>query len=365
MKQPLNFIRQHILDLPPYQPVFPLDVLSDELGIPIEKLTKLDANENPFGPLPEVKEALSVMETLHIYPDPESRRIRNLLAKHHEVPEESIVIGAGADELIDLVMRIFLDSGDKIVNCPPTFGMYAFDGILNQAEIIAVPRNADFSLNIQALKLAVSENKPKILFLANPNNPDGGIITQQEIQQIINLPVMVVLDEAYIEFADQGKTYIPEVSKVPNLIVLRTFSKWAGLAGLRIGYGVFPQGIAPVVMKAKQPYNVSVAAEEAAIITMQNLSKAEERINKIIEQREWLFDELSKLPELSPYPSQTNFILCKVIDGSALQIRDQLRKQGILIRYFDKPGLQDHIRISIGTETQNQFLISTLKGYVK
>ncbi len=362
MKNSSNFIRQHILDLPPYQPVFPLDVLTGELGIPIQKLTKLDANENPFGPLPEVKAALSLMDTLHVYPDPESRRIRTLLAKDHNIPDESIVIGAGADELIDLIMRIVLDPGDKLINCPPTFGMYAFDGILNQAEVISVPRNPDFSLNIQALKLAVSEHKPKILFLANPNNPNGGIITQQDFQEIINLPVLVVLDEAYIDFADKGKTYIPEVFEIPNLIVLRTFSKWAGLAGLRIGYGIFPQDMAPVIMKAKQPYNVSVAAEEAAVITMQHLSRAKERISYIIEQRTWLSNELLQIPGISPYPSQANFILCKVIDGSALQIQDRLRKQGILIRYFDKPGLQDHIRISIGTEVQNQLLLSTLKG---
>jgi histidinol-phosphate aminotransferase len=360
-----KFIRQHILDLPPYQPVFPLDVLSEELGIPIHQLTKLDANENPFGPLPEVKAALSEIEAIHIYPDPESRKIRTLLAKWHNIPEESIVIGAGADELIDLIMRIVLDPGDKIVNCPPTFGMYAFDSILNQAEVISVPRNPDFTLNIPALIAAVDQHQPKLLFLANPNNPDGGMITEEDYKQIINLPILVVLDEAYIQFSTQGETHIPKVFEVPNLIVLRTFSKWAGLAGLRIGYGVFPQDFYPVFMKAKQPYNVSIAAETAATVTMQHLPMAEDRIGKIIEQRNWLFEELVQLPNLTPYPTQANFILCKVLDGSARQIWEQLRKQGILIRYFDKPGLSDHIRISIGTEQQNQYLLSTLKGILE
>jgi histidinol-phosphate aminotransferase len=360
-----KFIRQHILDLPPYQPVFPLDVLSEELGIPIRELIKLDANENPFGPLPEVKAALSEIESLHIYPDPESRNIRNMLAKWHNIPEESIVIGAGADELIDLIMRIVLDPGDKIVNCPPTFGMYAFDSILNRAEIISVPRNPDFTLNVQALISVVNEHQPKLLFLANPNNPDGGMITPEDFQQIINLPMLVVLDEAYIQFSTQAKTYIPKVFEVPNLIILRTFSKWAGLAGLRIGYGVFPQDFYPVIMKAKQPYNVSVAAETAAVVTMQHLPASEKRIRMIIEQRNWLFEELVQFPGLSPYPSQANFILCKVLDGSARQIWEQLRKQGILIRYFDKPGLTDHIRISVGTKDQNQYLLSAMKGLLE
>lgn len=365
MTDSLKFLRQHILDLPPYQPVFPLDVLSEELGIPIHQLTKLDANENPFGPLPEVKAALSEIETLHIYPDPEAREIRNLLAKRYNIPEKSIVMGAGADELIDLIMRIVLDPGDKIVNCPPTFGMYAFDSMLNQAEVISVPRNPDFTINIKALISAVDKHKPKLLFLANPNNPDGGIITQEDFQQIINLPLLVVLDEAYIQFSTQGKSCIPKVFEIPNLIVLQTFSKWAGLAGLRIGYGVFPQEMIPVIMKAKQPYNVSIAAEKAAVITLQHLPAAEKRISKIIEQRNWLFDELVQLPGLNPYPTQANFILCKVLDGSARQIWEKLRKQGILIRYFDKPGLSDHIRVSIGTEEQNQYLLSTLKGLLE
>jgi histidinol-phosphate aminotransferase len=143
--------------------------------------------------------------------------------------------------------------------------------------------------------------------------------------------------------------------------VLQTFSKWAGLAGLRIGFGVFPNDLAAIMVKAKQPYNVSVAAETAAIITMENHSLAQERIDRIVESRAWLTEELSRIPGLLPYPSQANFILCKVIDGLARQIWAELRKQGILIRYFDKLGLSDHIRISIGTENQNQKLLSALK----
>ncbi|MBN2045877.1 MAG: histidinol-phosphate transaminase [Anaerolineales bacterium] len=365
MTKKLNFIRQHILDLPAYQPIFPLDVLAEELGIDKNQLNKLDANENPFGPLPEVKEVLSEIDSYHIYPDPESRQIRNLLAEHHNLPQECIVIGAGADELIDLIMRIVLDPGDKIVNCPPTFGMYAFDGLLNRAEVISIPRNPDFSLNLPALISAVEIYQPKLMFLANPNNPDGSTISEDDFVQLVNLPILLVIDEAYIQFSDPGQTLIPQISDYPNLIVLRTFSKWAGLAGLRIGYGVFPAEMTPVLMKAKQPYNVSVAAEAAAVITMKHLSKAEERVAKIIEQRNQLLVGLAQIPWLSTYPSQANFILCKVMHRSAREVRDGLRNQGVLVRYFDKPGLSDHIRISIGTEEQNQQLLCALKGMSK
>ena len=362
MTNAIDFIRQHIQDLPPYAPILPFDVLSEELGIPVDKLVKLDANENPFGCLPEVREALSALDTLHIYPDPESRRLRKCLAKHHHISEKSIVIGAGADELIDLIMRIVIEPGEKVINCPPTFGMYAFDGALNQARLISVLRRADFSLDMPGIFRAVEQYQPRLLFLANPNNPDGGMISAGEFEQLVNLPLLLVMDEAYIQFREKGTTFLTAVKAHSNLIVLRTFSKWAGLAGLRIGYGVFPQVFVTMLMKAKQPYNVSVAAEQAAVVTMQNLSKTQKNIAVIVEQRNYLYKSLEQISWLKPYPSQANFILCQVEEVSALEVKQRLRKQGILIRHFDKPGLTDHIRISIGTEEQNQLLLSALKG---
>jgi histidinol-phosphate aminotransferase len=356
-----NFVREHIQNLPAYQPILPLDVLSDELGIPVEHLIKLDANENPYGPIPEVFKTLSALNTIHIYPDPESRRIKEHIARHHNINENSIVVSAGADELIDLIMRMCLDPGDKHINCPPTFGMYAFDGALNQAQTITVPRLPDFSLDLNGIRAAVADHQPKLLFLANPNNPDGGLISEEEFNQLVNLPLLLVMDEAYIHFSDQGTSLIDRVCKHQNLIVLRTFSKWAGLAGLRIGYGVFPEQLVPTLMKAKQPYNVSVAAQEAAVATMNHISKASENISRIIAGRSYLIDALSEIPWLDTYPSQANFVLCRVKGISAVKVKDQLRAQGILIRYFDKPRLSDHIRISVGTIPHMQKLITVLK----
>ena len=358
----LDFIRQHILDMPPYEPILPFDVLSEELGIPVNKLVKLDANENPYGFLPEARIELENLDTLHIYPDPESRKIRKLLAKHHHIPEESIVIGAGADELIDLIMRVVIDPGDTMLNCPPTFGMYAFDGVLNQAQVILVSRRSDFSLDIESILSAVEKHEPKILFLANPNNPDGGLISEEEFLQLVELPLLLVMDEAYIQFSDEGNSALEKVQNFQNLIVLRTFSKWAGLAGLRIGYGIFPVPFVPMLMKAKQPYNVSVAAEQAAVATLQNLSMLNKNTTQIIKLRDYLFKELDLIAWLKPYPSQANFILCRVDEVSAWEVTQILRKQGILIRYFNKPGLSDHIRISVGTPEQIEILISALKG---
>jgi len=357
-----RYIRQHIQNLPSYHPVYPFYVLADELGLPANQLIKLDANENPYGPLPEVFDGLANQADLQIYPDPESRQIKNVLANHHAVDPKCIVIGAGADELIDLIMRIVLEPGENLLNCPPTFGMYAFDGLLNQANLITVPRKADFSLDIQGVVQAVKQYQPKILFLASPNNPDGGLLSGDDIERLAAMPLLLVIDEAYIDFADPNRSFINQVAGNSNIIVLRTFSKWAGLAGLRIGYGVYPTEMVPFIMKAKQPYNVSSTAETAALITMRNIAKAQSRVNDIISQREFLYKKLSALTWLKPYPSQANFILCQVQQGSASKIKDDLRKQGILIRYFDRPGLSDHIRISIGTEDQNKKVLTALQG---
>lgn len=357
-----KIIRKNVLDMPAYEPIFPLDVLTEELGIPVNELVKLDANENPYGPLPAVREALAELDTVHIYPDPESRQIRKLLAEFHNISEESIVIGAGSDELIDLIMRVLIDPGDAMLNCPPTFGMYVQDGKLNQAEVINVYRREDFSLDIEAIYKAVEEKKPKLLFIANPNNPDGSIITEEIFEKLVDLPLVLVMDEAYIQFSDQGKSVIDKVAAYNNLIVLRTFSKSAGLAGLRVGYGVFPEPFNQMIMKIKQPFNVSVSAEKAACAAMENYSLIEERIASIIAQREVLFRGLESIPWLKTYPSQTNFILCKVQGRSASEVKQQLRQQGILIRLMDTPEIQNHIRISVGTKVQVEELVRALKN---
>jgi len=362
MTSSLDTIRQHILAMPPYEPILPFDVLSAELGIPLEKLVKLDANENPYGPLPEVHQALAALDTLHIYPDPESRRIRKMLADYHQIPAERIVIGAGADELIDLILRLVLEPGDGLINCPPTFGIYAFDGALNQANLITVPRRPDFSIDLEAIQQAVAADQPKVLFLANPNNPDGGTIATEIFEQLVDLPLLLVMDEAYIEFSDPGCSVLEKVQVNDNLIVLRTFSKWAGLAGLRIGYGFFPSDFVPMLMKAKQPYNVSVAAEQAAVATMNNLSASQANITRIITQRQRLYTVLEEIDWIRPYPSQANFVLCKVSGIPAVEVKQRLREQGILIRYFNAAGLSDHIRISVGTQEQIEILITALKG---
>lgn len=360
-------IREHIEILPPYTPIEPFEVLSARLGRPPEEIIKLDANENPYGPLPAVRQALADLPFLHIYPDPESRALRKAIAEFVNVPMENILAAAGADELIDLLMRVFLEPGDGVVICPPTFGMYEFDGRLNNAKVIEVPRKEDFSLDLPALRQVVHRESPKLLFLATPNNPDGSLPKAEELDAILELPVLVVLDEAYIEFADPqgelGRTIsrVREVTQRANLVVLRTFSKLAALAGLRVGYGVFPDWLMPTLWKAKQPYNVNVAATAAALAALRHAEQMKEVVANLIAEREHMVYALARYAFLSVYPSQANYLLIRVSGIKAAELKRRLMTDfGILVRYFSTPRLRDCIRISVGKPQDTEALLRAL-----
>ncbi|MGC8826853.1 MAG: histidinol-phosphate transaminase [Anaerolineae bacterium] len=355
----LPFIRPDILDMEEYQPVVPLDVLSEELGIPVEKLVKLDANENPYGPLPAVRQALAQCDALHIYPDPMQNRLRDALAHFLGLPRDIILAGAGSDELIDLIMRLVLQPGDCILNCPPTFGMYSFDAALHGARVIAVPRRPDFSLDLAGIERAVERHRPKLLFLACPNNPDGSVFDADTLRRLLALPLLVVVDEAYAEF--RGESFIGTVPAHENLIVLRTFSKWAGLAGLRVGYGVFPPALMPHLWKIKQPYNINAAAQAAAIVSLEHADELMDIVRRIVQERERMLAGLRAIPWLQPFPSRANFVLCRVLDRPAVEVKLALRRQGILIRHFDKPGVSDCVRFSVGRPEHTDILLDALQ----
>ena len=359
-------IRKHLESLPPYIPIEPFEVLSARIGRDASQIIKLDANENPYGPFPAVREALGSLEFPHIYPDPESRALREALAKFTGVPAPYLLAGAGADELIDLLMRLILEPGDCILSCPPTFGMYSFDSELNAARAIEVPRKRDFSLDVDAICAAVETYQPKILFVATPNNPDGSLLEAKVIDKLLDLPMLLVLDEAYIEFAgDNLGANLSRMQEVPsreNLVVLRTFSKWAGLAGLRIGYGAFPLWLMPTLWKSKQPYNVNVAASVAARVSLEHIDELAKIVQLLKAERSRLFSALQDIPYLKPYPTQSNFILCRVHERDAGELKSRLAQEyGIFIRYFNKPGLRDHIRISVGRPQDTDALLKALK----
>ncbi|CAN0891212.1 Histidinol-phosphate aminotransferase, chloroplastic [Linum grandiflorum] len=360
-----SFIRSHLKTMSPYQPILPFEVLSARLGRKAEDIVKLDANENPYGPPPEasaVMEALGSLKFPYIYPDPESRRLREALAKDSGLESDYILVGCGADELIDLIMRCTLDPGDKIVDCPPTFTMYEFDASVNGAHVIKVPRKPDFSLDVELICEAVRREKPKCIFLTSPNNPDGSIIKDEELLKILELPLLVVLDEAYVEFSGL-ESRMKWVKEYENLIVLRTFSKRAGLAGLRVGYGAFPSSIIQYLWRAKQPYNVSVAAEVSACAALENPTYLERVKDALVQERERLFEFLEEVPFLKPFPSYSNFILCEVKPGmDAKKLKEDLANMGVMVRHYSKKELNGYIRISVGKPEQTDVLMQCLNS---
>ena len=330
----VRLFRPELAALEPYTPIHPFEVVSRRLGRAPESIVKLDANENPYGPSPRAVEAIASYRWHHIYPDPQSVELRAALADFLAVPAESVLAGSGADELIDLAARLFLSPGDGVIDCPPTFGMYSFDAAINGATVVNAPRRRDFSVDVEAIErlfaardgydeygwLDASQADQgalpplKLLFLCSPNNPDGGLVTSEALRRLLRLPVVVVLDQAYVEFAGPEASYVHWVAEHPNLIVLRTFSKWAGLGGLRVGYGVFPTAIVEQLWKIKQPYNVNVAGNQAALASLADRDYLLGNVARLVAERESLVEELARFDFLEPVSgSRSNFVLCRVI----------------------------------------------------
>jgi histidinol-phosphate aminotransferase len=360
-------ISERIARLPAYVPVEPVEATAARLGIDPAEIVKLDANENPYGPSPKACEALARQATLHFYPDTGTRELREALAGFTGAPLENLVTGSGEDELLDLLIRVLIDPGDRVLVCPPAFDMYRFCTMMHGGEMVEAPLKADYRLDLPAIRAAVERDQPKIVFICSPHNPSGTLVTSEEINALLDLPALVVLDEAYIEFADEGGrlgerlSRIRDVAARENLVVLRTFSKWAGLAGLRVGYGAFPAWLVPGLWKAKIPYSVNAAAEVAALATLDDLASMAEKVALIREERRRMTGMLAQIPYLRPFPSQANFVLCEVTAHKALEIRARLKERGILIRTYANPLLANHIRISAGRPQDTDRLIRALE----
>jgi histidinol-phosphate aminotransferase len=239
--------------------------------------------------------------------------------------------------------------------------MYPFLASVAGARLISVPRRPDQRVDVAAVEslFAQGGRTPKLIFVASPNNPDGSVLSPNELLRLLDLPMVVVVDQAYVEFG--GDDFAPLVPRHPNLIVMRTFSKWAGLAGLRVGYGVFPAEIVGHLFKIKQPYNVNAAAQAAVLASLDDLETLQARVRTLIAEREVLYAGLQSIEALRPYPSHSNFVLNRVVGRDAGDLKAALEEQGILVRYYRKPGLDDHIRISVGTPEQNVRVLAALR----
>jgi histidinol-phosphate aminotransferase len=326
-------------------------------GLEIDEIIKLDANENPYGCSDRVIEAISNYRYYHIYPDALQQELRQQLSIYTGVPASNIIAGAGADQLIDLIIRLVVNPGDEIINLTPTFGMYEFYARLSGANIVNINRNTSFDIDTQTVQDSITP-RTRLIFLANPNNPSGTLTAREDIKRLLDTGVLVVVDEAYYEFSRESVAHW--LGQYDNLIVLRTFSKWAGLAGLRIGYGLFDEKLAGYLMRIKDPYNINTAAQLAALASLSDQHYLLGQVEQIISERERLFAKLGQITGLIPYPSRANFILCRIVQGRADWLVRMLKQRGILVRYYDTQELKDFIRISVGKPEQNDVTVESI-----
>lgn len=352
-----KFIRIDMSRFGTYSPCKSPDVIAQKLKIPESEILKLDANENPYGCSPRVREALKEYPYFNIYPDAAQTELRRYLADYTGIGVENLVAGNGSDELIDLLLRLFMAPGDEIITVVPTFDMYRFCAQVCCGRAIEVKRNPDFSVNVSAIKAAITE-RTRAIFLANPNNPTGNLVSKADILELVTTGVPLIIDEAYYEFS--GETVAHLVLAYDNLMVLRTFSKWAGLAGLRVGYGIFPVRIADILLKIKPPYNVNLAAQVAVRESIKDKSYLLNTVKNMIEERSRLYQKLQDVHFLKPIPSHANFILCEVIKGNAGDIQNALEQKGILVRYYNTPLLKNYIRISVGKPEHTERVVRAL-----
>ena len=313
----------------------------------------LDANENSFGsPLPE---------NYNRYPDPLQTEIKRKIAVWNNVKPEEIFVGNGSDEAIDLLFRIFCrPQTDNVLICPPTYGMYEVSAEINDVKIKRANLTVDFELDFERIKNSIDENT-KLLFVCSPNNPSGNSFERENILRLVkDFQGLVVVDEAYIHFS-QEKSLVSEINNFPNLVVLQTFSKAWGLAGLRVGLAFADEKTIKLFNRVKPPYNVSQIAQEAILQAMENKSQVKETIAEIVSEREKLIEKLNEFSFVTKiYPSDANFILVKSTDAE--QIYKFLLGEKIVVRNRSNVELcAGCLRITVGTIEENEVLLNSLK----
>ena len=354
-----QFANQFVCDLVAYEPGKPIEETARELGLDPESIVKLASNENPLGPAPAAIEAMkSEAAGVHIYPDGGGYKLRNALAKHHELSLDNVVLGNGSNEIIELLCHCFLNPKAELIAAEHAFVVYKLMATLFGAKYVEVA-DPDFIHDLEGMADAITEDT-RLVFIANPNNPTGTMVDEEALDRFMDrLPehVVAVLDEAYYEFLEGAPDTLKYVREGRNVCVLRTFSKAYGLAGLRIGYGLASPQVAAILQKARQPFNANSMAQAAALAAMND----SEHVAKTMQtNREGLayYEQAFAARGLEYVPSAANFVLVKVGDGDDLFAK-MLRK-GVIVRAMSGYKLPERVRISIGTMPENERCIEVL-----
>ena len=345
-----QFVRPTIRDMDGYTP--------GEQPAPGERVVKLNTNENPFPPSPKVMLAIQQIEPeqLRRYPNATAEAFRDAAAGVLGVSSNMILAGNGSDDVLAIAMQTFLSAGDVLAYPTPTYSLYPVLAELDDVKVAQVPWDRDWSLPIEAL----ISSKARAIFLANPNAPSATFVSPQKIEELCKkFSGLVLIDEAYVDFADDN--CLPLVKDYENVVITRTLSKAYSLAGLRFGYAVARANVIAEMNKARDSYPcdaISVVAATAAILDQEYARKTWEHVKS---GRQRVSSELTQLG-WKVLPSHANFIYAAAPDGRGEHAYLALKRQGILVRYFDKPGLSDKIRITLGTSQENNALIGGIKA---
>ena len=361
MRDLIGMMRPHLYNPTGYVGAQHSDHLATAVGIDPADVIRLNANENPYEPLEEIADAL-VGLPIHEYPDQDLVRIRSALSEYTGRPTGQLIAGSGGDEIIELLTKLFVAPGESMIDCPPTFGMYEFCAQISQAELVPVERQDDWEIDIDATTDAIERTSAKLLFIASPNNPTGNLLPESDARAILDTGIVLVVDETYYEFC--GETTAGLLDEYENLVVIRSFSKWAGIAGLRIGYAIGSELIVDHLMTIKQPYNLNIAAEAAGLAALEHKGKLLARIATLEDERKRVEAVIDELDGVSYSPSRANFLLMKFDCLSGDEVYELLARRGIFARKFSGRRLENSIRVSVGTPPQNDLVIDALQDMV-
>ncbi|PWU07091.1 MAG: histidinol-phosphate transaminase [Verrucomicrobia bacterium] len=350
----------YISNLIAYEPGKPIEELAREMGLAPENILKLASNENPLGPSPKALEAMRMaLERAHFYPDGGGYFLREAIAEKHGLQRENVILGNGSNEIIELIGHTFLKPGDEVITAEYAFAVYTLIAQLFGAKTVKAP-DIHYSHNLKATLEAITARTQEI-FIANPNNPTGTMVNQEQIDAFMEeVPehVLVIFDEAYYEFPDQPVDVVRYVRENKNVVVMRTFSKAQGLANLRIGYGLAPTPLAETLQKTRQPFNANGIAQVGALAALQDTDHIHTTREITRTGRMFLQEQFAELG-WEFVPSHANFVLTRTGNGD--QTFRALLQGGIIVRSMRSYGLPEWIRVSVGTPAQNERLITTLK----
>ncbi|MDZ4286444.1 MAG: histidinol-phosphate transaminase [Prosthecobacter sp.] len=355
-----NYANPQLRDLVAYEPGKPIEEVARERGLKPEDIIKLASNENPLGPSPKALVAMQEeIKAVHIYPDGGGWKLRNAIAKKFDLEMSNVILGSGSNEVIEFIGHAFLKPGDNIITADHAFLVYKLMAKVFGAETIEVP-DPGYIHDLDAMAASVTP-RTKEIFIANPNNPTGTLVSQEQIDRFMDkVPphVVVVFDEAYYEFLDNPPDTLKYVREGRNVVVLRTFSKIQGLAGLRIGYGLANKEMIEVLQRTRQPFNINSVAQAGALAGILDDEHQQKTKQLTDEGRAYLQDQFAALG-LEYIPSYANFVLVKVGDGNA--VFKAMMDKGIIVRAMAAYKLPEWVRISVGTMPQNERCIEVLR----